>query len=891
MLTRRVFDAWPANIDGPAFLTTFNFDPDFFEVTALAELARRGAWPIVVLVDRRAGYAPAVELFEALREAGRSYLLVPVDLGRDAFHAKVHLFPTAGVCLVGSGNLTPGGLGRNLEVFARLDSTSHGDALAGARAFLRRVLADSRATLPEAERARLRGLLPEAADPRGGDVTFLHTLDGPLAPRIEDVLASDHWTDLVAAAPFHDPDHHTTLALAATRGRCPVRVAAERARRLPKGSAAVGGRLTDPGERPLHAKLVHVTGDASALLVVGSANLTRAAWEARNVEAIVVEQRLSPTAFQSLFQDVEFEPGAWDRPRPEARDDGQPALPPVPATWARLDAGRLFIDGTALPGLAARLESGGRSELLLLVPTGPASLGGVPPFTPERSAVVRLTAPGHRDTVLLVAQATRRRTPARQVLQEALRQLAEGARADGFVDEVRGRVVELLRRALSPEEEDPDRPLGARDAGVPVVAPVADAPMLDLEDVLLGTGPARAGAAGNREGLLRLVDLITGVHRPKPGSPTERRWNPNEPVSMGEVDGEAENDDEAERRSGADRSREEHEREQINAQIADVRAILDLVATGRATPDRALVAALQRWAAGLAESAHKVPEAAEVALCVLEDAWGGPIWPDPTDAWLARPGAGDLPDPAEALATAGHAAWVLLGQPMTAEDFAIERIPVSWRDTVTRVFRGVAAIAGPPAAHPEGSVPAGAAARLRAEFGERATREEEAEARVGPLWRAEGAAIEREIAKRKLADIARLRSDADADGRRYASRNPRHAAAIETIGKLTQAERGWRAEHERAERVWQDARAATRLAETGSDAPSLVQAWDRVTPRRHRDSERRLVSARDGACGACGCALSPQIRNELTDARTVRPCPLCSLLLAAGPPPRWRHNE
>ncbi|NVB37267.1 hypothetical protein G6O69_36920 [Pseudenhygromyxa sp. WMMC2535] len=129
----------------------------------------------MVFVDRTTGYTPAVGAVGSLTAAGRDYYLVPVDWGARAFHPKVHLFCHRNVALVGSGNLTPSGMGRNLEAFDRLDGQAESAALDQVREFFRALIKHELASLPQRERTHLLARVP-ATNGGKGDASFLHSL-------------------------------------------------------------------------------------------------------------------------------------------------------------------------------------------------------------------------------------------------------------------------------------------------------------------------------------------------------------------------------------------------------------------------------------------------------------------------------------------------------------------------------------------------------------------------------------------------------------------------------------------------------------------------------------------------------------------------------------------
>jgi hypothetical protein len=111
--------AWDA-----AFFTTFVLSLSFFEALYLRSLHKVQCKNIWVLADV-VGYRKS--LMEGRSSAvGHEYHLVPVALRSGIFHPKcIYLSsPEEDALLVGSGNLTFGGFGRNLEVMEIFNSNS-----------------------------------------------------------------------------------------------------------------------------------------------------------------------------------------------------------------------------------------------------------------------------------------------------------------------------------------------------------------------------------------------------------------------------------------------------------------------------------------------------------------------------------------------------------------------------------------------------------------------------------------------------------------------------------------------------------------------------------------------------------------------------------------------
>jgi hypothetical protein len=329
-----LFSAWPDGPLGPTFLTSFTFDPFFFEAQLLPELQRRDAFPIVVFVDTSEGYLTAAEAGADLQHLGRDYYLVGVHKPRGVFHAKIHFFGHRGVALVGSGNLTNPGCGGNLEAFERIVSTEDGAAIREVRSFFRDLITEPSTRASNQLRDSLLSLISEDTDPVAtGSARFLHTLHGGITAGFLGHDFVGRQAELLLAAPFHDLDHRTTRDLAA--GVMAERICIAGSSRAPRNQPSLGivGRLAidNHDRRHLHAKVIHGRGKDHEFTVVGSANLTRSAWEGRNIEAIVVRlgrdkrEEPEPSAFSPLDC---FEVGKWEGEfeyaEPEASEDEIP---------------------------------------------------------------------------------------------------------------------------------------------------------------------------------------------------------------------------------------------------------------------------------------------------------------------------------------------------------------------------------------------------------------------------------------------------------------------------------------------------------------------------------------------------------------------------------------
>ncbi len=97
---------------------TYSFDPVFFENVVLHDLRVGGSGSIVIVGDPHEVDAAISNAQWALEYLGRRYMLSPATHSHGAFHPKLmlRLGREEGQVLIGSGNITSGGWGGNLEL-------------------------------------------------------------------------------------------------------------------------------------------------------------------------------------------------------------------------------------------------------------------------------------------------------------------------------------------------------------------------------------------------------------------------------------------------------------------------------------------------------------------------------------------------------------------------------------------------------------------------------------------------------------------------------------------------------------------------------------------------------------------------------------------------------
>jgi hypothetical protein len=252
---------------------------------------------------------------------GVRYRVVPVDLGPyRRFHPKVLLLANRerAAIAVGSGNLTHGGMAANHEAWAFGVSGGEGAGLiAGFRDYIDGLLA----RLPLAEPLREAiDVVFETDQAWAADLPTPAGLIGSPAPRPLLDRIADGITGPVRAvsviSPYHDPDGAALTAIAA-RFDAPVTCWVQQGReglsrpaaeKLPPSVTLRTLRTQGEHQSFIHAKVLAFHRDADVVLVVGSANCSRAALLADdtwgNAELVAMDV-VSPAAWDELFAELE----------------------------------------------------------------------------------------------------------------------------------------------------------------------------------------------------------------------------------------------------------------------------------------------------------------------------------------------------------------------------------------------------------------------------------------------------------------------------------------------------------------------------------------------------------------------------------------------------------
>ncbi|WP_259766535.1 phospholipase D family protein, partial [Pseudomonas protegens] len=144
-----------------ALFTTYALSLTYFESYVLPRLRKAGCEKVTLLVDIQGYRASMMEL--RARHVGKDYALIPVRVKDGIFHPKITYLrgEDQDLLMVGSGNLTFGGHGGNVEVLEVLSAGEQPGAFADFADFLENLctrphlqIADDSALLPFIQRAR-----------------------------------------------------------------------------------------------------------------------------------------------------------------------------------------------------------------------------------------------------------------------------------------------------------------------------------------------------------------------------------------------------------------------------------------------------------------------------------------------------------------------------------------------------------------------------------------------------------------------------------------------------------------------------------------------------------------------------------------------------------------
>lgn len=304
-----------------ALFTTFPLSLSYFESMLLGDLRRQDCSNIWIVTDQF-GYKNALSERQS-RHVGQDYRVVPVKLENGVFHPKViYLSSDEGdVLVVGSGNLTFGGHGRNLECFEVFESNRDPEVFNDFNQFIGALSAWQALKNPDAEWLSLFADLSESAyleaqsDVKKVDTYFprlLFSINDPIADQISEILGGiGDIQSIFSLSPFHDANGRALKRLAGSVNASVLSVGAtERQSQFPFSKASgwvdLTVRCVEPSirdSRPLHAKWFEFRSGNKLFTLTGSANATtQALYTSNNCELCVWNQWPASTQFFDLVE-------------------------------------------------------------------------------------------------------------------------------------------------------------------------------------------------------------------------------------------------------------------------------------------------------------------------------------------------------------------------------------------------------------------------------------------------------------------------------------------------------------------------------------------------------------------------------------------------------------
>lgn len=355
-----------------ALLTTYSFDPYFFERLVLPDLWAGDSNSVLVLVDERELRSALSSHLGKLRHLGRRYLLQPVKW-RGAFHPKIflRLGDEGGLAWVGSNNLTRGGWGGNSELGSawKLDTSvldgcgwlpSFLDFLDSTTAGLAKDLIYKAQRLPWLED------IPQESKPY-----VLIGREEPIGVQVERRWAGRKFTSLKVVTGSTDRDAGFLRWASEAFGLEDIDICL-----TPECASLQASILRDlgpkvrmvppPGQKLMHAKFYWFDGPDGCGVLWGSANCSSSAWliPGQNFEAMVVEDSPDPGKYSDIlqvFDQEKVDPSVVLIPQPQAIENGREGISPLRIVTASAEVSgtvQVEVEQPIQPGATVFLEVG-----------------------------------------------------------------------------------------------------------------------------------------------------------------------------------------------------------------------------------------------------------------------------------------------------------------------------------------------------------------------------------------------------------------------------------------------------------------------------------------------------------------------------------------------------
>jgi len=275
-----------------ALFTTYALSLSFFETYLVRNgLKKAGCEEIWVVADQ-ANYAQALVERQA-KGVGQDYRVVPVALPHGVFHPKVVYLHSKefDAILVGSGNLTFGGFGKNVEVMELFRSDQNPEIFAQFAEFLDALRKRSDFLNPDLGWIERFNELAKHAGANAvdapGNIRLLHCVEHSVAAQLG-AIAQSHGgaSSLRILSPFYDEDGSGFATLAKHSGAIRAQIgllAGQRdtspfpfGKKFPELKVSAAEVEVPDHHRSLHAKWIECDlNDGNRLVATGSVNATR----------------------------------------------------------------------------------------------------------------------------------------------------------------------------------------------------------------------------------------------------------------------------------------------------------------------------------------------------------------------------------------------------------------------------------------------------------------------------------------------------------------------------------------------------------------------------------------------------------------------------------------
>jgi len=303
-----------------AILTTFNFDPDFFESTILPILQSKEAGNILVMTD----ISEYMRTFGSARHVGTQYYLEPIQL-KGTFHPKIIWLTSGeiGKLIIGSCNITEQGYRKNAEIVVVFDySTTNLSVEAKAMFFdvkdfftqlIRKGYTRSQKHASKILEAMDVPWIP-ATRPVTSRVRLVHNLEKPIISQVQDILGEEKVDEITIVCNDFDPNAKLIKFLHDNLCKKIKIVVQPGNNNFPLQQMVLGtpddvtfSRILfhDKETRAMHGKIVIFKMTNGSHCLIGSANATVAALlltsETGNIEACILRSEQERDYFDYLL--------------------------------------------------------------------------------------------------------------------------------------------------------------------------------------------------------------------------------------------------------------------------------------------------------------------------------------------------------------------------------------------------------------------------------------------------------------------------------------------------------------------------------------------------------------------------------------------------------------